>query len=133
YLLTNNLLPVTATNPQQWKAGPGLKSTLVSDFQSVMGEANLLPLFKAVNSGSGGQGYQAASGTGQNATYAIVGFVGVTVTQADATGTNLITSVQPRGIAAPTALISNPAPATGTPLSQFGTYQTTFVSAKLTQ
>jgi hypothetical protein len=96
-----------------------------------MGDANLLPLFQAVNSSPAN--YQAATGTGQNTTYAIVGFVGVTVTQADGSGSNMIISVQPKATVDPTALLSNPLPATGTTLTQFGTSQTTFVSAKLTQ
>jgi hypothetical protein len=131
YLLNNNMLPVSMTNPEQWKVGPGLKSTLVTNFQDVMGEPNLLPLFKPVNSSSAD--YQAASGNGQGATYAIVGFVGVTVTQADGSGSNLIISVQPSAVIDPTAVIGNPKPATGTNQTQFGTTVTTFVSAKLTQ
>jgi Flp pilus assembly protein TadG len=131
YLVNNNLVPVSISNPEQWKSGPGLKSTLVTNFQDVMGDANLLPLFKAVNSDT--SNYQAASGSGQNTTYAIVGFVGVTVTQADGSGTSMIISVQPHAIIDPTAVIGNPQPATGTTLTQFGTTQTTFVSAKLTQ
>jgi Flp pilus assembly protein TadG len=132
YLVTNNLVPVSMSAPEQWKGGPGLKSTLVTDFQSVMGEPNLLPLFKPVNDGSSGT-YQAATSQGQNTTYAIVGFVGVTVTQADGSGSSLIISVQPMATLDPTALIANAKPATGTNTTQFGTYQTTFVSAKLTR
>jgi Flp pilus assembly protein TadG len=133
YLVSNNLVPVSMDAPQAWKCGPGLKSTLVSDFQSVMGVANLLPLFKPVNDGSNGQSYQAASGTGQNATYQIVGFVGVTVTQADGSGSNLNISVQSMGIVDPTSVIPRPFPASASRLTQFGTPQTTFVSAKLTR
>jgi hypothetical protein len=131
YLLNNNMLPVSMTNPEQWKVGPGLKSTLVTNFQDVMGEPNLMPLFKPVNSSS--SDYQAASGNGQGATYAIVGFVGVTVTQADGSGSSMIISVQPSAVIDPTAVIGNPKPATGTNQTQFGTTVTTFVSAKLTQ
>lgn len=140
YLVSNNLVPVSLTAPEQWKCGPGMKSTLVSNFQSVMGEPNLLPLFEPVYNGgngtyqlnSGSGSYQAATGNGQGATYAIVGFVGVTITQADGSGSSLVISVQPMAVVDPTALISNPAPA-GVKRTQFGTFQTTFVSAKLTQ
>jgi Flp pilus assembly protein TadG len=134
YLVNHNMLPVSLSAPEAWKAGPGLKSTLVTNFQSVMGDANLLPLFKPVTAYGGNGGYQAASGTGQNTAFEIVGFVGVTVTQADGSGSSGMTiKVQPMATLDPTAVISNAAPATGTTLSQFGTYQTTFVPAKLTQ
>lgn len=129
YLQTNSLVPVTQAAPKQWKCGPGLKSTLLANFQSVMGKANLLPLFAPVTTSP----YLAATSNGQSATYAIVGFIGVTVTQAQGNGDNMDISVQPMAMVDPTALISSPKPATGTSLTQFGTFQTTFVSAKLTQ
>src|SRR5207245_2454966 len=47
YLLQNNLLPVSLQAPQSWKVGPGLKSTLLANFESVMWVPNLIPLFKA--------------------------------------------------------------------------------------
>jgi hypothetical protein len=130
YLLSNNLLPVSPNNPEPWKVGPGLKSTLLSNFQSVMGEPNLIPLFQPV---SPIPNYVAASGNGQNATYAIIGFVGVTITQATGNGNNMNISIQPIAINDPTAVILNPSPARATQKTVFGTPQTTFVSAKLTQ
>ncbi len=141
YLVNNNLVPVSLTASKQWKCGPGLKSTLQSNFQSVMGDSNLLPLFTPVYNGGNGSyqlntgsgSYQAATGNGQGATYAIVGFVGVTVTQADGSGSNMTISVQPLPNVDPTAIISNPKPAGPASKTQFGTFQTTFVSAKLTQ
>jgi Flp pilus assembly protein TadG len=135
YLVDNKLVPVSTSSPQAWKCGPGLKSTLVSNFQSVMGDTNLLPLFKPVVAyGTPGKSYQAADGTGQNTTFEIVGFVGVTVSQADGSGNaNMSISVQPIATLDPTALVSNPKPVTASTLTQFGTYQTTFISAKLTQ
>jgi Flp pilus assembly protein TadG len=141
YLVSNNLVPASLTAPQQWKSGPGLTSTLASNFQSVMNEPNLMPLFEPVYNGGNGSyqlntgsgSYQATTGNGQGATYAIVGFVGVTVTQADGSGSSLIVSVQPMAAVDPTALIANPTPASAGTLTQFGTFQTTFVSAKLTQ
>ncbi len=138
YLLSNNLLPVSPTNPEPWKAGPGLKSTLLSDFQSQMGVPNLIPLFAPVsptgsNPSSPGNSYVAATGNGQNATYAIIGFVGVTITQATGNGSNMNISIQPTAIVDPTEVILNPSPARATQKTVFGTPQTTFVSAKLTQ
>jgi Flp pilus assembly protein TadG len=133
YLVNHNLLPVSLNAPEAWKDGPGLKSTLVTNFQSVMGEANLLPLFKPVTAYGTDGTYQAAAGSGQNATFEIVGFVGVTVTQADGSGSSMTIKIQPMATLDPTAVVSNPVPATGASLTQFGTYQTTFISAKLTQ
>jgi hypothetical protein len=131
YLLNNKLLPVSMDAPEPWKVGPGLKSTLVSDFASQMGVPNLIPLFVPA---SPLPNYVAASGTGQNATYAIVGFVGVTVTQASGNGlANMVISIQPTGVVDPTAVIPNPTPARPGQGNAFGTKATTFVSAKLTQ
>jgi hypothetical protein len=132
YLLTNNLLPVSPSAPQQWKCGPGLKSTLVTDFQSEMGKPNLIPLFTPVTTPPN---YVAETGNGQNATYAVVGFVGVTITQATGSGNNMNISIQPMANVDPTAILSNIGPARATQTLNIGTgsMATTFVSAKLTQ
>jgi Flp pilus assembly protein TadG len=137
YLLNNDLLPVSPSAPEPWKVGPGLKSTLLSNFQDQLNLPNLIPLFApvspAVGSSGPGDNYVAASGNGQNATYAIVGFAGVKITQADGTGSNMNISIQPCCIVDPTAVIMNPSPARATQQTIFGTSQTTFISAKLTQ
>jgi hypothetical protein len=135
YLVNNNLVPVYPSAPQNWKAGPGINDTLNNNFTDVEGVPNLLPLFKPSNPGLlGGIGYQAASGTGQNATYQIVGFIGVTVSQVSGNGNaNLTISVQPMAMVDPTALIPNPIPASPTQTTLYGTQVTTFTSAKLTQ
>jgi len=140
YLLDNNLLPVSLDTsngnpgPQNWKVGPGLKSTLLANFQEVMGEPATLPLFKpAVGWDPNGTGYQAANGNGQNATYAIVGFAGVTVSHADGNGNNMTISVQPMAIIDPTDIVPSPHPAVSGGTTQFSTFQTTFISAKLTR
>jgi hypothetical protein len=137
YLLTNNLLPVSPSNVQWWKCGPGLTSTLLSNFQSVIDEPNLIPLFQPVipitYPSNGSQTYQAARGTGENAQYDIVGFAGIIVSSATGSGTNMDISIQPRAVVDPTAIILSPVPASPTVRTVFGTSQTTFVSAKLTQ
>jgi hypothetical protein len=137
YLLKNNLVPVSpdTTNgnpgPEPWKVGPGLKSDLLTNFQSQIGVPNLIPLFVP---SSPLPNYVAAASQGQNATYTIIGFVGVTITQADGSGNaNMTISVQPQAIVDPTEVILNPSPARATQTTVFGTSQTTFVSAKLTQ
>jgi Flp pilus assembly protein TadG len=142
YLINNNLVPVTVSSPKSWKVGPGLKSTLQQNFYDQMGVPNLIPLFIPVSAPASWQAqstgsYVAATGNGQNATYAIVGFAGVAISQADGSGGNMNISIQPSAVVDPTAYIGNPKPA-GTQVSQFGStingpMITTFASAKLTQ
>ena len=131
YLLTNALLPVSPSAPEPWKCGPGITSTLLSNFQSQDGVPNLIPLFVPV---SPIPNYVAASNTGQNATYAIIGFAGITITEADGTGNAGMTiCIQPCSVVDPTAVILDPGPARATQQTIYGTSQTTFISAKLTQ
>jgi len=68
--------------------------------------------------------------------YAIVGLVGITVTQANGSGSGMTIAIQPSAIVDPTAVIANPftAKPAGTQSSQLsGTIITTFTSAKLTR
>jgi Flp pilus assembly protein TadG len=139
FLLDNNLLPVSLSAPKSWKCGPGLKSTLTSDFNSQMWQPNLIPLFKAVQypSAANGNTYVAASGNGQNATYAIVGFVGVDISNATGSGNNMNISIQPCAVIDPSEVIMNTLPAGTqrdplTPSVPTPTTYTTFSSAKLT-
>jgi Flp pilus assembly protein TadG len=132
YLLTNKLIPVSPSAPQLWQCGPDLTSSFVSNFQSVIGQPYLLPLFVPVNDGSNGQPYQAAQVSGGSSYYQVIGFVGVTVTDLD-TGANMTIAIQPMAIVDPTAVILNPEPARPSQTTFFGTAQTTFISAKLTQ
>jgi hypothetical protein len=152
YLLTNALLPVSMPggpySPQPWKTGPGLNSTLQSSFNGQMYVPNMIPLFipqsapagwySLTSNATASTPYQAGSSTGQNSTYAVVGFVGVMVSQADASGSNMNISLQPTAVVDPTASMPNPQPV-GTQFSQFGSGTssgpviTTFSSAKLTQ
>jgi hypothetical protein len=141
-------MPGQQYSPQPWKAGPGLKSTLQSNFFEQMYQANLIPLFipqsapsnwmSLTSNATSSTQYQAGSSSGQNNTYAIVGFVGVMITQADASGSNMNISIQPTAVVDPTASMPNPRPV-GTQFSQFGSGTingpviTTFASAKLTQ
>jgi hypothetical protein len=108
-----------------------------------MGVPNLIPLFIPASAPAGWQAlstgpYVAASNPeGQNATFAIVGFTGVAISQADGSGGNMNISIQPSAVVDPTAKILNPRPV-GTQTSQFGSTVnnptiTTFISAKLTQ
>lgn len=141
YLVNSNLVPVSVAGPQNWKCGPGIKSSLQSAFQAEIGKPNLLPLFMPASAPSPWQAqsagtYQAASGTGQNTTYAIVGFVGVTISEATGTGNNMDISVQPYAVVDPTAVTMSPfsAQPSHAQQSQFTKcIITTFTSAKLTQ
>ena len=131
YLINQGLLPVSPSAPEPWKVGPGLNSTLVSSFQSELGVPSLIPLFVPVTPIPN---YVAANGTGQNATYEIVGFAGVIISQADGSGlSGLTVSIQPYAIVDPTAVIMDASPARATQQTVVGTSQTTFISAKLTQ
>jgi hypothetical protein len=104
-----------------------------------MWDPNLIPLFKAAQypAPSNGNNYIAASGNGQNATYAIVGFAGVAVSHATGSGNNMDISIQPMAVVDPTEVILSNLPA-GTQTSPFtpsvstSTTITTFSSAKLT-
>lgn len=138
YLLDHNMLPVSLQDAKDWKVGPGLKSTLLTDFQAQIDKPNLIPLFRPV-SPLPGPLYQAANGQGENATYAVVGFVGVTISEAYGNGNaNMQIFIQPHGSIDPTSVIppppgmSQPPPA-GTTLTQFLNSPSTFISAKLTR
>jgi Flp pilus assembly protein TadG len=131
YLIDNHLVPVSLSAPKNWKCGPGLKSTLLTDFQSVIGEPNLIPLFTPA---SPLPNYAAASGNGQNATYAIVGFAGVAVSDANGHGNaNMNIWIQPMATVDPTAIFTTTSPARPTQPNSLSTVITTFVSAKLSQ
>jgi hypothetical protein len=112
-LLNNNLVPVSPAAPEPWKVGPGLKSTLLTNFQDQLGQPNLIPLFAPASRGSGPDApdYVAATGTGQNATYAIIGFVGVKISQAAGNGGSMNISIQPSSIVDPTLTVPNAQPA----------------------
>lgn len=109
YLLDNRMLPVSPAAPAQWTPGPGLKSALISDFRWIEGRAGLIPL-------------STGPGTGQ-----IIGFVGVTITEAYGSGGNMVIAVQPMAVQDPTAAL-------GVPLGTGpGPVTFAFLPARLTQ
>ena len=128
-LLDAGKLPVSEQSPKNFKGSPGLKSNLGSDFAAIIGQRRLLPLFAPASQSP----YQAASGNGNNATYSIVGFVGVMVTQASGNGNNLSISVTPCDVIDPTAVFdpSSVYPAGAAPASQLKTF--THVAPRFTQ
>jgi hypothetical protein len=103
YLVNNGEFPVSMTTPKDWKGSPGLRTALSSSFSQIIGEPRLLPLFQPASQSP----YQAASGTGSNTTYAIVGFVGVKVCLVAGSGSNLNISVQPCSVIDPTAVFDS--------------------------
>ena len=74
------MVPASAASPQAWDGGPGMKSSLSSDFAGIEGQA-------AIDSDLAASFHQSlpgrANGNGSNTTHNIVGFQGVTITQAD--------------------------------------------------
>ncbi len=85
-------LQATPSNPATMAGGPGLKSTLVSDLASVVGQPREVPLFSSV------------SGNGANTQYTVVGFAGVTIVSATGSGHNIQVVVQPTTVIDPTAV-----------------------------
>jgi Flp pilus assembly protein TadG len=121
YLVNNGLVPVSVASPKNWKCGPSMQNTMLSNFQSQLGVPNLIPVFSS-------------SSSSPSSTYAIAGFVGAAISQADQVGGGMEIAIQPTAVIDPTAVIPNAMPV-GTQTSQFGsqTMITTFISAKLTQ
>lgn len=97
YLQNNNLMPVSPSSPKAWSDGPGMKSTLQSNFAGIMGQPRLIPVFQPVSSSP----YQ---GENNNGTYNIVGFVAITVTEASGKGKNMNISVQAATATDPTLI-----------------------------
>ena len=128
-LIDSARFPVSEQTPKAWKGSPGLRDTLRSDFTAIIGQPRLLPLFKPASTTP----YQAASGAGSNATYNIVGFVGVSVTSVTGSGGNMNISVQPCSVMDPAAVF-DPAtiyPAGAEPKSQLRSF--TYVSSKFSR
>jgi len=86
-----NGLQATPASPEVLSGGPGLKGTLMSDFRSIVGQPRVMPLFSV------------CSGNGNNTSYTIANFVGVTVVQATGSGSHTNVVVQPRVVIDPTA------------------------------
>jgi Flp pilus assembly protein TadG len=126
YLLDHNMLAVSAAAAKLWEGGPGLKSTLVSNFAGILGRPRLIPLFEPISRSP----YQAASGEGSHTYYQIVGFGGVTVTEATGNGSNMDIAVQPCATLDPTAVYQR---STVAPAGNGAVLITTAVAPKLTQ
>jgi len=126
YLVDHDMLPVSATSTKLWEGGPGMKSTLRCNFANIIGQPRLIPLFEPIQRTP----YQAATGEGSHTYYQVLGFGGVTVTEASGSGSNMNISVQPCAVLDPTVIYqaSSLAPAgTGSVLT------TTMAASKLTQ
>lgn len=119
-LINAGSFPVSMTTPKPWKGSPGLKSSLLPDFIAIKNQPRLLPLFKPAASSP----YQAASGSGSNTTYSIVGFVGVRVSQAVGHGTNMTICVEPCDVIDATAIFDGASlyPAGSEPAGQLKTF-----------
>jgi len=126
YLRDQGMLPVSASAPQRWEGGPGMKSTLRENFVGIIGRPRLLPLFEPISRSP----YQAAIGEGSHTYYQIVGFGGVTVTEASGSGSNMDIAVQPCAVLDPSAVYQR---STVAPAGSGATLVTTVVAPKLTQ
>ena len=87
-------LQATPSNPLTLQAGTGWKSSLVADFQAIVGQPRAIPL------------YSANSGKGNNGEFTIVGFAGVTVVHASGSGSHVNIVFQPSILIDPTATTS---------------------------
>jgi hypothetical protein len=76
-------LQATPGSPATLKGGPGWKSELQDQLAAIIGQPRIVPLFSSY------------TGTGQNSTYTIIGFAGVTVVQATGRGSNETIVFQP--------------------------------------
>jgi hypothetical protein len=86
-----NGLQAAVDSPMDVPVGTGLKSSLVPDFEAIIGQPRVVPLFSKYN------------GNGSKAKYTIVGFAGVTVVKATGRGSNIDISFQPVVVIDPTA------------------------------
>jgi Flp pilus assembly protein TadG len=87
-----NGLQATPDSPATVTAGPGLKSTLQSDMQAVIGQPRSVLLFSSYTS---------------KGSYTIVGFAGVTIVKATGSGNNMQVAVQPMVVVDSTATTGN--------------------------
>ena len=87
----SNGFQATPANPAILKGGPGLKSSLVPDFASIVGQQRIMPIFSSY------------SGQGSNTYYTVVGFMGVQVVSATGRGSNIEIVFQPAIVVDPTA------------------------------
>ena len=106
-LKTHSDLPLPSTGGKTWDSGPGMKSSLLSDFQSLITTpptVRILPLFDPNAAGTT---------TGGNGTYQIMYFVPVEIVYADGHGSNMDIAVLPvmgSPITDPTAVVGNVTP-----------------------
>ncbi len=127
-LINNNLIPVTAHNPNSWDwiGDPGFKASTVSEVNNYTGTSFLLPLFKAYNSDP--SNYQAGTGQGANYYYNIVGFVAVTIMPVNDSNRQIV--VQPTNYFDPTIVVD---PTTITPGGTSSSTMVVFIPAKLSK
>lgn len=97
----------TSSAPLDVKGGPGLKSSLVPDFTSIIGQPRIVPLFSAYY------------GQGSNTYYTVVGFAGVTVVKASGSGSNISIAFEPMLAIDPTATSVLPGSSSSGSVTQF--------------
>jgi Flp pilus assembly protein TadG len=103
----------TPSSPATLKCGPGLKASDESYLKGIIGQPRIMPIFSA------------CTGVGQNATYTIVGFAGVTLVDAVLTGGNKHITIQPITAMDQTAVISQTTSAGSTFVYGYGSISLT--------
>jgi hypothetical protein len=91
----SNGLQATPSSPLTMKGGPGLKSTLQNNLQNAIGQPRVIPPFSS------------CTGNGNNTSYTVVGFAGVTIVRASGQGNNMQVTVQPIVVIDPTTTTSS--------------------------
>jgi Flp pilus assembly protein TadG len=84
-------MQATPENPLMLPGGTGMKSSLMEDLKSVIGQPRVVPL------------YSSYAGNGNNRQFAIVGFAGISVVAANGTGNHMKVVAQPAIVIDPTA------------------------------
>ena len=93
----SNGFQATPSAPVEVKGGPGLKSNLQTDLESIIGQPRAVPLFSSFR------------GNGNNTHYTIIGFAGVTIVRASSRGNHMEIVFQPMVVIDPTATSSTSA------------------------
>ncbi|HEX5106104.1 MAG TPA: hypothetical protein VFV87_19930, partial [Pirellulaceae bacterium] len=100
-------IQATPENPIVLAGSTGMKSSLVDDLQSVVGQPRVLPI------------YSSYSGNGGNRKFTIVGFAGMSIVKAGGSGNSMFLLCQPTIVIDPTSTTSGSTSTSSTTLTEF--------------